>query len=278
MNIGINQMSGNMLAANFNDVLDNNGNVISRPAGKTPVSLGYLICITPRSGSTFLTHLLRDNRYYGYPNEWFNFESISKIITKNNLYRFNDYIEFLWREYSSQEGIFGVQLSYPQYSYLDEIIPLEGILGNDFKWFILSRKNIVLQAISLFIAIRTGVFHRYCFDGDLDTRNLMEIDYDEKQITKHIVDIVRHEQSFERLFVERGVLPVRYYYEDMVENKVGTIQQFSRSLGVNAEVVVNDTHAVKRLSNKINYEFEERYRACNGNYLEELFLSRNLPV
>jgi len=271
-------MSNNLLARNFNDVLDGNDDIIRRPVCKTPASLGYLICILPRSGSTYLTHLLRDNRHYGYPNEWFNYDSIKAIISQNDLYGFNDYLEYIWRENSSPEGIFGVQLSYPQYRCLNEIIPLEGVLGDGFKWFFLRRKNIVQQAISLYIAHNTGVYHWYCFDPDKDSRSLADIPYDNARITRFIEEILDHERKFERVFTERGVEPVRLYYEELVDNAASIMQIFREELGVDRGLLANDTKAVRRLFGGINAKFEERYRSQNRRYLEGLSMSRTLPA
>jgi hypothetical protein len=64
----------------------------------------------------------------------------------------------------------------------------------------------------------------------------------------------------------------------MIEDKAGTMQLFRRALGVEPEVEVNDTQAVRRLCKSINTEFEQRYRSSNNSYLEELYQLRGLSV
>ena len=268
-------MTNNKLAEHFADLVDQDGVIERRAIGQPGTSRGYLLCILPRSGSTFLTHLLKDNVHYGYPNEWFNYDSIKSELDPYKISEFARYLDHIWKAYSSSEGLFGLQLSYPQFNYLREIIPLEGVLGQGFRWFYLARENIVLQAISLYIAHQTNVYHRYIFDKE--SEDIPDVIYNEDEIRKLIDYIVILEGEFERLFQARGIEPIRLTYEGMMENKKKTMMLFRNILGVGHEVIVDDTAAVKKLNNEINKEFEERFCISNKQYLEEILQKRILP-
>lgn len=239
------------------------------PYRKANVAVGYVICITPRSGSTFLTHLLRENRFYGFPNEWFNFDAIGEVISENGIVNFDQYLTYIWKNYSSETGIFGVELSYPQFASLHEIAPLENVIGENFKWFYLVRENIVAQAISLYIAEFTGYFHS-CMEKSGDITPV----YNTEKIMNNINMLVNQEAAFERLFKARKVTPVRISYESMMMDKCATIALFRNALGVGSDAEIVDSEVIKKISGDLNVEFEEKFRREEGVFLEDVLRNR----
>jgi len=196
-------------------------------------------------------------------------------LAENNISGFPEYLTHLWKTHSSDEGVFGLQLSYPQYNFLQEIIPLEGVLGCEFRWFYLLRRNIVLQAVSLYIAHQTGIYHRYIHDAE--SSGVPDVVYNEGELRRLIETIFNQERAFERLFRSRGVEPVRLAYEEIIKKKEKTLMLFRNVLGISHEVIADDTASVKKLNYGINREFEERFCEGNKQYLGEILQKRILP-
>ena len=242
----------------------------ARPAyRKANVSIGYVICIMPRSGSTFLTHLLRENRFYGYPDEWFNEDGIPAVISGKGIVNFDQYLDYLWKNYSSETGVFGVELSYPQLTCLREIIPLENVVGEDFKWFYLVRENIVAQAISLYIAKTTGHYHSYMEkSGDIAP------EYDAEEIMNITGILLMQETAFERYFSARRITPVRISYESMMRDKCATVELFRNVLGAGPETEIIDSGVIKKISGDLNEKFEEKFRREEGVFIENILRKR----
>jgi len=242
------------------------------PYRKGNVALGYVICVTPRSGSTFLTHLLKENNSYGNPDEWLNYDSIGAIISEEGIVNFDQYLNFLWENYSSEAGVFGVELSYPHFAFLHEMAPLENVLGENIRWFYLVRENIVAQAISLYVANVTGYFHSY-----MERTDDIKLTYNAQEIIKNINMLVDQEAAFERLFTARGICPVRLSYESMMLDTHSTVALFRNvlSVGQGKEIVKSDT--IKKIGGEINAEFEEKFRREEGGFLEDI-IKRRMPV
>lgn len=190
------------------------------------VGLGYVICILPRCGSTFLAYLLKENRYYGMPHEWFNKETFDDIIKEGLAGSLDEYLSFLWKTYSSETGIFGMQVSYPQLTFLQEVAPIENVLGENIRWFYLVRENIVAQAVSLYIAKQSGYFHSF-----MEKPAGMDVAYDPQPIKDDIDMLIDQEAAFETLFSARSNCPVRLSYESMLKDTRSTVALFRNVLG-----------------------------------------------
>lgn len=236
------------------------------------VGLGYVICITPRSGSTFLMYLLINNSFFGVPNEWFNLDPITKITKEKGIVGLENYLTFLWKNYSSEAGVFGMELSYPQYNSLDEIAPIENILGENIRWFYLVRENIVAQAISLYLANATGYFHSY-----MNIPDGIEPSYDAQEIKKWIDMIIEHETAFERLFAARHNYPVRLSYESMMKDIRSTVALFQNVLGVGQGSEIVESCALKKIGGEANVVFENKFRVEEAVFLKAA-LERRMPV
>jgi len=151
--------------------------------------------------------------------------------------------------------------------------PLEGVLGSGFDWFYLTRGNIVAQAISLYLAHETGIYHRY--KGDVEHPGAEAVAYDEVEITRLIGMVVDQENAFERLFRARGVEPVRLRYEDMINDKESVIRLFGRVLGIGEDLQATDTDSVLAMAGETNIEFESRYRSTRSAFIKEVLSRRH---
>lgn len=218
----------------------------------------YFIFITPRTGSTFLTSLLRETGQLGTPDEWFNPSSIGvgKRIRRWQTASVPAYVHRLVENVASPNGCFGAQLAWPHYRFLRQIMDPQSLFSRPVQYFYLRRKNIILQAISWYKARVTRVFHSY----QKRDETVSAARYDGEAIARLIEQIIRQEKRIENFFARRGIAPVRLYYEDVVGSPAEAIRCFSSRLGyrVDTDAVQPET-GISKLGNAENHEWEARF-------------------
>ena len=143
----------------------------------------YCILFTARSGSTYLSEELYRTKTLGRPEEPFNLDIIEDAL-KLEKFTLDAYINGVLRPENlslSTKKIFGFKINWPQLQELTGVLKLEDIFANDITWFKLTRKNIVAQAISLYIADQSNIFH----SPDIKDKNISKsdsIEYDKAKI------------------------------------------------------------------------------------------------
>jgi len=230
-------------------------NITKEIASKNKSSLNYAICMTPRSGSTLLTNMLQQTGLLGYPNEWFNPDSIPKWIEKFNAKNIMEYVDCLRRYHTSYNGIFGCELPYFHMKMLFELLTIQQVFDKEPIWFYLRRKNIVLQGISLYRSVESGYFHSVQEENQ-SKQKFNNISYNEEKIkhwTNHILEI---EQKFDLFFKDNSISPIHIYYEDIIDNKQNTINLFLNVMRVTKKFTYEEDkiHKISDEKNKIWYE------------------------
>ena len=262
-------MTINKLANLFPEVTDTieNNEHISLATKYGDISkINYCIFIMPRSGSTYLTHLLRATDRFGYPQEWCNDSSIKPIIGELGAKTFESYMHLLMRKHASPNGVFGIEISYPQLKNANEIADLYNILGNKTKFMYLRRINCVAQAISLYIAECSGVFHSYEITTDTEQKR-QSVQYNGEELKKRIEMLINQEHAFEAEFERRSIEPERLYYEKIIDNPIKTLLSFK---GLSNDITLSKDINIKKLNKITNENWEEKFREENKAYLNDM--------
>jgi trehalose 2-sulfotransferase len=189
----------------------------------------YLIFFTPRSGSSWLTELLSTHHGFGLPDEWFNPDLIPPVAQRLRVNNLFDYISLLKRQMIDPASlVFGAELTYFQLEVMRQLVDFfVHFPMKDTRIFYLSRRDIILQSISLFRSVKSGIFHSRAYSDHLTT----PVGYDADEIEYWLEHIIQQENGLEHLFSDNGVSPVRLYYEDMISDTPRhTLNQFSCEL------------------------------------------------
>lgn len=233
-----------------------------------PISTkNYIICITPRSGSTWLMDLIHKTQVLGHPNEWFNTDDMHKRILKYSSSSIWEYIDAIRRDCASTTGVFGVQFSYIQLERLLEIVSIEQLFGRMPIWFYLTRKNLIQQGISNFLSADSGYFHSYQEQHKYDA--YLQLEYDAAKIEYWCEHILLQETKFEETFVHYQVEPIRITYEDVVANKDRILRLFHNVLNV---PIINGNvqeAVIRKISNHRNLDWEQRFRSERPEFIEK---------
>ncbi len=238
-----------------------------------PSTRNYIILFTPRSGSTYLTGLLSSTKCAGFPEEWFNPNWIGKVAARLNADTVDRYVEMLKRHKKTLNGVFGAELSFFHYSMVQDCTDFFAHFPPPTPFFILFREDIILQSISLYKAVESGVFH--LTEGD--SRNLEAIDnilkYDSIKIKYWINHIRRQEEGILRLVSERRLNARVLSYEKMfsVEDERVLLDAFFRHAGI--EILPEERRFVARnrkVGTSLNEVFRKRFITENGKFVRKL--------
>jgi trehalose 2-sulfotransferase len=195
----------------------------------------YVIFLTPRSGSTWLTELALNSGELGCPQEWFNDEWIYSDelhlgCAPPRLRGISDVSAYIDSIVDEGQGTAGIELSVYQAMMLRELLdePFDPTLLN--ASFYLRRKDKAAQAISLYRSVLSGYWHSYQSDpGQLLSFKSTQYDFDEiLKWRRHIDEI---EARFDKLFYACGFDPIRIYYEELCRDPLGILNRICVALG-----------------------------------------------
>lgn len=232
----------------------------------------YVIHFTPRSGSSWLTEVLTSARTLGRPNEWFNpsfIPNIANVVQARNLV---DYVEAVQRQ-GATRGLFGAEVTAHQ-----AIAVFGSYAGfhrhfTDAVDFWLIRKDIVLQAVSLYKMVATGVSHRPAATSEAVQSADARFEYNAAEIERWIRHIWVAET--EAHFRAQGRRPIRLCYEILTRHSPARVQSFfARALKREDQFkeVAETRH--DRIRTDKNQAFADRFTAERPGFVAEVAAER----
>ena len=217
----------------------------------------YIICATPRSGSTLLCDLLAASGVAGQPNSYFRSQDIEywtrlwgvERPTTTSDPEFNStYLAAMKRAGSADTGIFGLRLMWDTVRDIERRLNLAFGETADFAALVqrafgstlfihLSRRDKDAQAVSLVRAEQTGLWH-VAADGSERERTAPP--------KAPSFDAARIGSARERLFIgdanwssfldQRDIKPLQIFYEDLANYPQTTLAQILSMLGRDARI------------------------------------------
>ncbi|MDP3853871.1 Stf0 family sulfotransferase [Phenylobacterium sp.] len=241
----------------------------------------YLICATPRSGTTLLCDLLADTGVSGRPNSYYRRPDISKRAQSWGLSRteFADDIEFnrmylaaALREGTGETGIFGLRIMWDSVAELttrlrllypsiaDDAALIERAFGKPL-YIHVSRVDKTAQAISLLKAERSGLWH-VAADGSERQRTgpPQPAQYDAERIASIIRELESDEAAWECFFASHHIQPVRVTYEALADDPRQVLRTLLSSLGCTPEAASAVTVKTARMADVLSREWADRFR------------------
>jgi LPS sulfotransferase NodH len=176
---------------------------------------GALLIFTPRSGSSWLCDLLTSTGAFGNPQEWLN-QDLLKFSAPRYLSRSEeDHLNAVETFTATPNGRYCIAATWGQILHCATDILARYHAADTI---ILRRRNILRQAISLYVATTTGHFHDFQSDDGLkEEPSLAWSDGTPGEIARWWGHILNYECLCEVQFAIRKLTPLRLYYEDLVE-------------------------------------------------------------
>jgi trehalose 2-sulfotransferase len=246
----------------------------------------YVICGTPRSGSTLLCDLLAGSGAAGRPNSFYRRESIADFAVAFGVPATGGidgdafdrvYLEALRREGEAGTGVFGLRLMWPSVAEashrLDRLFPglpsdaarFERAFGKP-QYLSLTRDDKVAQAVSRLKAEQTGLWHRAA-DGSERERSAppRPAEYDRGRLEWFIEETAAHEAEWQRWFAAEGIEPLPLTYEALSANPRATLADVLSALGRDAARATSVALRTSRMADAESLAWAARYRAEAGH-------------
>ena len=242
---------------------------------------GYVICGTPRTGSTLLCDLLAWTKRAGDPDSFFRFQIIDWWAEEWGLPRRDtmDRTEFdaayLAAAIEAGKGgtpVFGLRLMRENLeelsALLDRLFPslpsdrarLERAFG-PLLYIHLTRRDKLAQAVSLVKAQQTGLWHIAPDGTEIERLSPpQEPRYDVDALRRVLAELESYDAAWSGWFEEQGISPLRIDYDSLSADPAAVLAVICGALGIEAPEAGRVTPGVARLSDETSLEWMRRYR------------------
>lgn len=240
----------------------------------------YVICTSPRSGSTLLCKLLAATGVAGNPDSLFHGPSLAAWAADLGLDANFDVPE---REIldaifqaaiarGTLAGVFGLRLQRHSFDFfVGKLAVLHPEHSNDASRFAaafgrtlfvhLTRTDKIGQAVSYVKARQTGLWHAAPDGTELERLSPpREPIYDRDEIGARIVEMTAHERDWNRWFAASGIAPLRLAYEELSAAPRQTLRTVLKHLGLDDRAADRVEPETAKLADGVNREWVERFR------------------
>lgn len=231
-----------------------------------PPERPYMLATVPRTGSSFVSHLLWRTGCLGGPLEYLNFLpsgpprfAVTEPKKQMELWRSMLHLR------TSPNGVFGVkcfslQLRELQQRNPDLLLDAMQLLlfrGPATRVIRLKRRDRVAHAVSYARAAASGIWRKEQEGGGRAT-----VDYSEKAVDEARAFLDRQEADWDVLFAELQVQPLIMWYEDILERPDEEVRRVAEFLGVELDpAAAVPIYQVERQSQEDSKRWNELYAA-----------------
>lgn len=240
----------------------------------------YIICTSPRSGSTLLCKLLTNTNVAGVPNSYFHKPSLTNWtevhgIAPNCLANRSKTLEAVLKKAqktdTAETGVFGLRLQGGSLNYfMDQLKLLHPELNSDVDrlnatfgetaFIFLSRKNKLEQAISCVKAMQTGLWHTAANGAEFERLAPTQSPYfDAKAIRQHIAEFEEDDQRWVYWFTKESIQPLRLSYEDLADDPSITLNKVLEMLDLQTSCTIGIKAPLAKMADELNGQWATRY-------------------
>ena len=242
----------------------------------------YVLCTSPRSGSTLLCKLLAATRIAGNPDSYFHLPAISDWLadldlTLDHAAPEREVLAAIFKAVLSQgsldTGLFGLRLQRHSFDFFTQkLAVLHPGLATDTQRFEaafgrtrfihLTRQDKVEQAVSYVKAQQTGLWHRAADGTELERLSPPEPPvYDAVRIRQIVDEMTAHDRDWENWFAAEAVDPLRLTYEGLSEDPILVLKHVLNDLGLKSDAAHEVKPGVKKLADETNSDWVARFRS-----------------
>lgn len=247
---------------------------------------GYIICGTPRTGSTLLCNLLASTNTTGSPDSFYGRPFMSawaeewRLPGRDTLSERDFNIAYLNAAVAAgkgRTGIFGLRLMRENLdellAILDQVFPqlpsdrarLERAFGR-ILYIHLSREDKLAQAISLVKAEQTGLWHIAPDGTEIERLSPpKDPEYDFERINHEVLEMKIYDTAWNSWFDAQGIEPLRIGYETLSENPAAAFIGICEALGVQPPNARDVSPGVAKLADETSLDWMRRYHSDTGS-------------
>lgn len=240
----------------------------------------YMICTTPRSGSTLLCKLLAGTNIAGDPDSHFHSSSFNDWLDDYDLNEADfasrqDALRAIFKAALARgkgdTNVFGLRMQRGSFDHfmqqLERLFPgqmsdvdrIEAAFGPTL-YVHLSRSDRLDQAISRVRAEQTGLWHRNSDGTELERlAPPKEPRYDAEAIKRHMVELEALDESWEQWFKREAVEPLRINYVSLSADPQGTLAQVLSTLQLDPTRARFVETPTAKLADELNQKWRVRF-------------------
>lgn len=242
----------------------------------------YVICTSPRSGSTLLCSLLKATGIAGNPASWFHEPSVTEWqgdfgIASQQSASERDVLQSVFRAAiergSRGTGVFGLRLQRHSFDFFQRQLALlqpkpesfvarfERVFGKTL-FVHLTRPDKVEQAVSYLKAEQTGLWH-VAADGSELERIAPHRDpsYDAQEIRAAFEMMTAYDRDWQEFFLREAMDPIRISYDALAASPATTVRDVLDRLGLDSPVAAKIEPGTKKIADEASHDWVARFRA-----------------
>ncbi|MBO6756931.1 MAG: sulfotransferase [Roseibium sp.] len=245
----------------------------------------YIICTSPRSGSTLLCKLLKATGIAGDPDSYFHEPSIARWqaylgMTPDPVASERKVLAAVFQAAVERgrgdSGVFGLRLQRHSFKFFVEKLAvlhprprgdlerLQAAFGR-ILFIHLTRTDKVQQAVSYVKAKQTGLWHKAPDGTELERLSPPRGPvYDAEHLRSCYDRFVADDVGWNAWFDALGVTPLRLTYEQVSGNPRAALEDVLDGLGLDRAAAEGIVPGVAKLADATNREWETRFRQDLG--------------
>ena len=256
------------------------------PGGPCAGFTSYIICTSPRSGSTLLCGLLAATGVAGRPDSHFHGPSLDRWITVCDLAgrsfaSRHDALLAVFRAVRERgtggNGIFGLRMQWGSFpAFTDALTDLHpdgpddaGRIEAEFgrTLFVhLTRPDKIDQAISRVRAEQTGLWHRRADGTELERLAApTEAHYDRGVIARHVDELTTSDVAWNDWFDRQDIDPLRLTYDELARDPAAALARLLAALDLDPGLARGVKLPTAKLADVISRDWRNRFDAETGN-------------
>ncbi len=239
----------------------------------------YILCATPRSGSTLLCDLLTGTGVAGAPNSFYRQLSLADWIRDWGITEPQDSPDFdrvfLTRTLeagSAGTGMFGLRLMwngvedmlaslrglYP--GHTSDAATIDAAFGPT-RYLYLSRTDKVAQAISRYRAEAGGLWHVNADGSEREQTKRAQVSYDRAAIAAYLAEVEQDGRNWDDWFARNGITPFQVTYENLAAHTVAILMGVLAALGLDPDLAKSVEARTRRLADTESLDWAARFGA-----------------
>lgn len=243
----------------------------------------YILCTSPRSGSTLLCTLLRESGVAGYPESWFHRPSLVgwakdleiPLPKGSEPAKIATLIAAAKDKGLANGALFALRLQRQSAPFfLQMLARLHPDLRHDrdrlracfgeTRFLYLNRSDKIAQAVSYMRAQQTGLWHRAADGSELERlASHREPYYDHAFLAQWVKTFTQYDARWRTWFARERITPYALSYDTLSNDPTGCLRAVLAALSLTPPKRQDISPGVQRLSDTLNAEWIERFKREN---------------
>jgi len=219
----------------------------------------YLIAMTPRSGSSHLCEVLKNTKMMGRPGEMLSQLFIPNILKRAPGATPDEYLSQVLRVVRTRNGVSGIKASWFQFNDFRAAMQDESVFRS-FRYIHLTRRDVAAQAVSLYCATASNVFHTNVEHSSSEREKLQTLQYDFQKIKEWHSHILAQEQGWRLYFAQHDIYPLTINYEEIEEDVTAVVRRMAHYIEMpRAGEAASAESIFRKIGNRRNIEWAAQF-------------------